>query len=471
LTRRVARTRRIEMKTLRKTLGLACAWTVGVVTIALLAASAQASERGDTQFSPGGAYAARYLDSASTIRTWSFATWPKGEVVSKAITVAAPWVSDDKSIWRVLDDGSVWIADGTTLTRYADGADTPQTIDIGSLLPPSLKLEMVLMSSGRTASILYVESKGDTVFEIRCALAEDLVTAGGPGRSCKAAKTFSPGRNEPYTDAGSRSYPLQYLSIYPNNYADYSASALYRWLRTSNYTITSNTKIRIERYYKDGAEILRDESQSESNSNPDVLSTRWANYGGYTIYESSSTETILSRADDKSVRISLSGTDVLISYDGRYAFTRKPGTSGSSYLVRDLAKPAGTEREVLMPVNAGILLSPDNRFFVQESFLKPQPIAFLTDPYFGKSEEVVVDLLMARIVKMLGESRWDDALPAFAELEGRGGDLPEDFYFYQADTLAQAGHKAEAQKKADVFVSKYGRKSKHYGRMIEILAQ
>ncbi len=456
------------MKTLRKTLGLI--WAASVVATTLAAPSSEAAELGNFQFSPKGAYAAKYLTSEATIYAWNYTAWPKGEITSKTFTVAKPWVDDDKSIWRILDDGSLWIADGTTLTRYADGSG-PQTIDMGPLLPASLKLEKVVMSSGRTASVLYVESKGETIFEIRCTLVEDLVTAGGPARVCKTTKTFNPAINEPYTDAGSQSYPLQYISVYPNDYADYSVSALYQWLRSRNYTLVSNDKLRYERYYKDGEEIFRGETRSEFNGNPELISVRWANYGGYAIDSSSSTETVLSRPKDKSASITLPGAEALISYDGKYAFTQKAGAGGKIYLVRDLAKPSGTEREVLMSGSGGIRLSPDNRFYLQESFAKPQPIAALTDPYFGKSEEVIVDLLMARIVRMLGENRWNDALPAFDELEGRGGDLPEDFYFYQADTLAQAGRKVEAQKKADAFIIKYGRQSKHYGRMIEILAQ
>jgi hypothetical protein len=461
------------MKTPRNPLTLARIWAAGVVTSLLLGGTSLAAETGEMQFSPSGAYAAKYATGASEVYIFGYGQWPQGAVTATTVKVAKPYSSNEDSNWRVLDDGSVWIADSRKLTRYAADGTPPQTVDMAPLLSSTLKFERVVMTSGPVPQILFLgTANSDHVYEIRCGLVADMFAAGGPARTCKGVKTFdSGGANEPYTDAGTQSFPFESMLIFAGPHADYSVISSYFWLRSYNGALSSQNRLSLYQFFKDGKSIHKDDSRTSDGSFPATNWVKWSIYGGYVIDDSDDTETIISRPDSSDDKITLVGANVRFSADGRFAMTTKPGTRGSSYLVRDLNKPSLAAREVLMPGEGAITVSPDNRFFIQASFVKPLPIGYLTDPYFGKSDEVVVDLLMARIVKMLGENRFGDALPAFTELEGRGGALPEDFYFYQADTLARAGRVAEAQKKADAFVARYGRKSKHYGRMIEILAQ
>lgn len=128
----------------------------------------------------------------------------------------------------------------------------------------------------------------------------------------------------------------------------------------------------------------------------------------------------------------------------------------------------GTEKSLL-------LISPNLEYFTFGFTDKPLPMAALTDPYYGKSEEVIQAILMTRIKNALTvameNGAWAVALPPMAELEAASANLPEDFYFFQADTLARAGRVLKAKQKADAFIVKYGKTSPNYARMIDILAQ
>ena len=116
-------------------------------------------------------------------------------------------------------------------------------------------------------------------------------------------------------------------------------------------------------------------------------------------------------------------------------------------------------------------VSPNGKFLVGLDPAAVTAIAPLTDIYYGKSPKVVEDILMTRVSANLDAKKWDVALEAMDDLEQRGSAVGENFHFVQIDALVLAGRKAEAQKKAGAFIDKYGDKSAHYRRMIEILAQ
>lgn len=91
------------------------------------------------------------------------------------------------------------------------------------------------------------------------------------------------------------------------------------------------------------------------------------------------------------------------------------------------------------------------------------------------SQEVQVDLLMAKITAALKAEKPAEALPAFVELEGMEpslqNPLPESFKFFYIDTLDKTGDKAKALKRAEAYLDKYGKNGKYYGQVIEIMSR
>lgn len=93
---------------------------------------------------------------------------------------------------------------------------------------------------------------------------------------------------------------------------------------------------------------------------------------------------------------------------------------------------------------------------------------------FATDQGVKVDLLMAKITASLKADKAVEALPYFAELESMESSLskplPESFHFYYIDTLNKSGDKAKALSRANIYLTKFGKKGKNYGKVIEIMS-
>ena len=93
------------------------------------------------------------------------------------------------------------------------------------------------------------------------------------------------------------------------------------------------------------------------------------------------------------------------------------------------------------------------------------------NPYEGLDKKTVRDIVMSKITTALKDSRYNDAIPHFNYLENNDSDLPESFYFYQINTLYNAGNKAVAASKAQAYLKKYSSNSKYYPAVIEIMGK
>ena len=93
------------------------------------------------------------------------------------------------------------------------------------------------------------------------------------------------------------------------------------------------------------------------------------------------------------------------------------------------------------------------------------------NPYEGLDKKTVRDIVMSKITTALKDSRYNDAIPHFNYLENNDSDLPESFYFYQINTLYNAGNKAVAASKAQAYLKKYSSNSKYYAEVIEIMGK
>lgn len=89
-------------------------------------------------------------------------------------------------------------------------------------------------------------------------------------------------------------------------------------------------------------------------------------------------------------------------------------------------------------------------------------------------QDVKVDLLMAKITASIKADKATDALPYFAELEGMESSLaqplPQSFHYYYIETLSKSGNNDKALSRADIYLSKFGKKGKYYAKVIEIIS-
>jgi hypothetical protein len=93
----------------------------------------------------------------------------------------------------------------------------------------------------------------------------------------------------------------------------------------------------------------------------------------------------------------------------------------------------------------------------------------------AEDQEVQIDLLMSKITTLLKDDKAAKALPYMAELESMepsmSKPLPESFHFYYIDTLDKAGDRDKALSRANLYLKKFGKKGKNYGRVIDILSR
>ena len=89
----------------------------------------------------------------------------------------------------------------------------------------------------------------------------------------------------------------------------------------------------------------------------------------------------------------------------------------------------------------------------------------------GLDKKTIRDIVMSKITTALKDSRYNDAIFHFNYLEKNDNNLPESFYFYQINTLYNAGNKAVAASKAQAYLKKYNSNSKYYPAVIEIMGK
>jgi hypothetical protein len=90
-------------------------------------------------------------------------------------------------------------------------------------------------------------------------------------------------------------------------------------------------------------------------------------------------------------------------------------------------------------------------------------------------QDVQVDLLMAKIINAQKESRAADALPSMAKLESMEptlkAPLPESFHFLYITTLDETGDHANALRRVNIYIEKFGRGGKNYAKVIDIMSR
>lgn len=94
---------------------------------------------------------------------------------------------------------------------------------------------------------------------------------------------------------------------------------------------------------------------------------------------------------------------------------------------------------------------------------------------YAEDQSVQVDILMAKIIRAQKEGRAADALPSMAKLESMepslSQPLPEGFHFLYITTLDEAGDQANALRRAHIYIEKFGKRGKNYGKVIDIIGR
>lgn len=90
---------------------------------------------------------------------------------------------------------------------------------------------------------------------------------------------------------------------------------------------------------------------------------------------------------------------------------------------------------------------------------------------YAFDDDVKTDILMEKITSSIKDNRFGDALPAFKELEAIRKPLPESFYYYYIQALDKTGGTLDAFSRAEKYLTKYGKKGKYYGQVVEVFAR
>lgn len=91
--------------------------------------------------------------------------------------------------------------------------------------------------------------------------------------------------------------------------------------------------------------------------------------------------------------------------------------------------------------------------------------------YEGLPDDVVTDLVMAKITGAIKQQAYQTALPYFVYLERRKAVLPESFWYYYTVTSANLKDADRTRALGTKYLSKYGRKGKYYDKIISLMAQ
>jgi hypothetical protein len=90
-------------------------------------------------------------------------------------------------------------------------------------------------------------------------------------------------------------------------------------------------------------------------------------------------------------------------------------------------------------------------------------------------QDVQVDILMSKIINAQKEGRAADALPSMAKLESMEptlkAPLSEGFHFLYITTLDESGDHANALRRANVYLEKFGKGGKNYAKVVDIIGR
>jgi hypothetical protein len=90
-------------------------------------------------------------------------------------------------------------------------------------------------------------------------------------------------------------------------------------------------------------------------------------------------------------------------------------------------------------------------------------------------QDVQVDILMSKIINAQKEGRAADALPSMAKLESMEptlkAPLSEGFHFLYITTLDETGDHANALRRANVYIEKFGMGGKNYAKVVDIIGR
>lgn len=433
----------------------------------------------DAQFSGNGNYFARL--SGTTVKVWNYTNWPAKALTRydiKLDTAGAPGVKN----WRIADDGAVWytLPQGGLLYYPADPKDSNVSYN-KFFTPENPAFKNVVFGQSKDQSVFFFSKTpgANNVTEYKCRLMPEIFSETGVERFCASRNAFP----EPLAFPAERdSVICREYCIYNSNFSglDYvisvkggvgEAPQAYLYSVDGKQTVESAFSV-LGKDYMSGLFGERYLSRTGYvadtyvGTSPSASSTLELWYVGGTLA--------------RTIEVPYGKGYVLywdLSPDRRYVVLGVWAPDNSTSLaVIDLRHPDRAPRTV--PVEVGEKhsmprpqISPNGRFLLYGDETKPVLLAQLIDPDYDKPVDLKIDILMARITSALQGGRYADAVPLFEDIEDFGVDPGEDFYFYQADTLARAGLKAAAQKKVNAFVVRFGRQSSHYARMIEILAQ
>jgi hypothetical protein len=102
-------------------------------------------------------------------------------------------------------------------------------------------------------------------------------------------------------------------------------------------------------------------------------------------------------------------------------------------------------------------------------------LMLVTIKAYAVDQSVQVDILMSKIINAEKEGRAADALPSMAKLESLEPNLseplPEEFHYLYITTLDKAGDHANALRRANIYVEKFGRQGKHYAKVVDIIGR
>jgi flagellin-specific chaperone FliS len=90
-------------------------------------------------------------------------------------------------------------------------------------------------------------------------------------------------------------------------------------------------------------------------------------------------------------------------------------------------------------------------------------------------QDVQVDILMSKIINAQKEGRAADALPSMAKLESMEttlkAPLPESFHFLYITALDESDDHANALRRANIYMEKFGKKGKNYAKVVDIIGR
>lgn len=93
------------------------------------------------------------------------------------------------------------------------------------------------------------------------------------------------------------------------------------------------------------------------------------------------------------------------------------------------------------------------------------------DLYRDFSDDVTIDLLMAKISTAIKSQNYAEALPSFVYLENRIENLPESFWYHYLETASNVNDKEKVRALGTKYIKDYGKKGKYYGKVITLMAR